>query len=292
MCTTFRLVLAFTILCCVLIATLQADTLGYASAANLSSDTSTFGVLDLTTGAYTQIATVDVFVGDLAMAPDGTIYALTFPFTGVGSGEFATIDPSNGVITNIAADTAGLDTLGFSGNGTLYGIGLSTTGPDGLYSVNPSGVTSFITDLSGPAADDAIQLRFIGNTAYTTDYASPSSLYTINLTTGVTTLVGGTGLTASNELGSVVGGELVDDAASGSGGQLYFINPATGVVTVGPATSDLFVFTAAPTSVPEPGSALMTAFGLMALSCLGRRTRDSSGSTKQSFRLKLASSRW
>jgi len=251
---------------------LTADALSYATAANLTSDTSTFGVLDLTTGSYSQIATGNVFIGDLAMAGNGIIYALTFPFTGTGTGEFATIDPTTGLITDIAPDTANLETIGFSGNGLLYGITYAPTGPQAIYSITPAtGATSFIAELSGPAADDAIQLRFIGNTAYTTDYVSPSSLYTVNLTTGATTLVGVTGLAASNALGAVLGGQLVDDAASGSGGQLYFINPATGAATAGPTTIDEFAFT--PESVPEPGSALLAACGLMILSFVGRRTR-------------------
>ena len=270
--TAFRLTVAFAMLCSLLPAMLTADALSYATAANLTSDTSTFGVLDLTTGSYSQIATGNVFIGDLAMAGNGIIYALTFPFTGTGTGEFATIDPTTGLITDIAPDTANLETIGFSGNGLLYGITYAPTGPQAIYSITPAtGATSFIAELSGPAADDAIQLRFIGNTAYTTDYVSPSSLYTVNLTTGATTLVGVTGLAASNALGAVLGGQLVDDAASGSGGQLYFINPATGAATAGPTTIDEFAFT--PESVPEPGSALLAACGLMTLSFVGRRTR-------------------
>ena len=99
-----------------------------------------------------------------------------------------------------------------------------------------------LAGLSAPLANTANQLRFIGNTAYTTSYTSPSGLYTINLATGAGALVGSTGLDSNNGLGEVVAGKLVDSNSGTAGSRLYFIDPATGVATPGPALNQGYVF--------------------------------------------------
>jgi hypothetical protein len=224
--------------------TISADVLAYASAENGTSLTSsTFGTLDLITGSYTQIATIYYFISDLAVAPDGTVYALAQPYSNLSAGELATINPTTGAVTSVGPLTVGLESMAFDGSGTLYGITYEASGPDQLYTVNPSsGATTFVTNLSGTNATDSNQLRFIGNTAYTTNYVTPSSLFTIDLTTGAGTLIGSTGLNPDNGLGAVVGGQFVDIASVGAGGQIFMIDPATGAATPGATTNDVFVF--------------------------------------------------
>src|SRR5580704_5363461 len=94
-------------------AVLTADTLAYASAQNGTAQNSTFGLLDLTTGSYSQIATINVFVNDLVLGPNGILYALTATFGRNGTLSFSTIDPETGAITNIASNSDDLNSMAF-----------------------------------------------------------------------------------------------------------------------------------------------------------------------------------
>ncbi len=250
----------------------HADTIAYVSAQNGTNPSSVFGTLDLNTGAVSQVATLNnIFVNDLAFAPNGTLYLLTAPFRGSGSAGFGSINPNTGVITDIAPNTVGLNSIGFNANGSLYGTTYTGSGPEALYSINPStGATSFIADLSGPLSTVANQLRFIGNIAYTTSYTTPSSLYTINLVTGAGTLIGNTGLNQNNGLGAVVNGELLDIAATNPGARIFGIDPATGAATPGAAVNQNYVFSV-PVQTPEPSSAAFVGAGLLALCFVLRR---------------------
>jgi len=252
-------------------ASLPADVLAYVSAENSSDTSSSFGVLDLTTGAFSPIATLNnIFVNDLALSSNGTLYMLDVPINGNGSAEFGTINPSTGAITDIAANTVSLNSMGFNSSGMLYGTTYTTSGPEALYSVNPAtGAASFIADLSGPISTAANQLRFIGNTAYTTSYTTPSGLYTIDLATGAGTLVGNTGLNQVNGLGGVLNGQLVDIAGTTSGAGVFDINPATGAATAGATTDRFYVFTFLET--PEPSTAALVGCALAGLLALRRR---------------------
>jgi hypothetical protein len=257
---------------------LRADTLAY-GAAQIDQTHSAFGVLDLNTGGFSQIAILPDSVYDLATSSNGTLYALYTPFTPNGStffstAEFATINPSTGAVTNIASDSAArLDTLAFGGDGTLYGLSLNKSGSESLYSINPTtGAMSSITALSGAIsswANGAMNIRFIGNTAYTTTATDTSGLYTFSLTNGVPTSIGDTGLDMPNSLGADVNGQLVDIAAVGAGYQVFWINPATGAATSGATVDNSYVFASEPT--PEPGSAILMGCGVVALCALRRR---------------------
>jgi hypothetical protein len=249
---------------------LNADVLAYASA-QTGSATSSFGVLDLTTGAFSQIATLNVFLNDLTLSPNGTLYVIDVPFTGSSNSEFGTINPATGAITNIAPNTVGLNSIDFSGNGTLFGTSFTNMGPEGLYSISPAtGATSFIANLSGPLSTTANQLRFIGNTAYTTSFTTPSGLYTIDLATGAGTLVGNTGLNQNNGLGAVVNGQLVDIAGTSPGARIFDINPTTGAATPGATVDRFYVFTLE-TAEPDTATLVGCALGCFLAALLMRK---------------------
>ena len=208
-------------------------------------------------------------MNDLAFSSNGTLYAIDAPFSGSSLAEFATINPATGAITNIAPNTVGLNSIGFSGNGMLFGTTYTGSSPEMLYSVNPTtGAASFIADLSGPISTVANQPRFIGGTAYTTNFVTPSGLYTINLATGSGTLVGNTGLNQNNGLGGVVNGQLLDIAATSTGAGIYDINPTTGAATAGPTVGHFYVFTLLET--PEPATATLVGCALGCLLALRR----------------------
>ncbi len=266
----------------------RADILAYASG-QTSNTTSSFGVLDLTTGSFSSIATLNnIFVNDLALGPNGTLYLIDGPFTtGSGVAEFATINPASGAITNIAPNTVDLNSIDFSDNGTLYGTTYTGTGPEALYSINSAtGAASFISDLTGPLATTASQLRFIGNTAYTTSFTPPSDLYTIDLATGAGTPVGNTGLNQQNGLGGAAGGELLDIAATNPGAEVVSIDPTTGAATAGPSVGRFYVFSLIAT--PEPGSATLVGGALAGLVAFRRRRKRFVSWRHMSLRLMVA----
>ncbi len=256
-------------------ARLSADTIAYAAAAATDSS-SVFGTLDLNTGAFSEISSLGgVFVEDLAMSTNGTVYALAGSFSGDSPAEFATINTSTGAITDIAALSDPLTSIAFSPNGTLYATTYSTT-QEALYTVDPTtGAASFVTNLQGPLATEADDIRFLGNTLYTTSYATPSALYSVNLQTGAGTLIGDSGLPEDNALGGVENGDLLASASNtgiiGAPGELALIDPVTGAATVGPTTNLQYLFTTAAT--PEPASLSLLVGGLVLMAGILTRRR-------------------
>lgn len=251
----------------------SADTIAYADSYIIGNTrTTAFGLLDLNTGVFTPTATLNVFMNDIAVGPNGIVYVLEITLgAGGNTQEFASINPATGVITNIAATPFALNSMAFSPSGALYSTSYNGGGVEGLYTVNPlTGAATLVANLSGSAATDANQIRFVDNTLYTTDFVTPSSLYTINLATGATTLIGNTGLPSDNGLGAALGGTLVGAAFGNAGAQLFYIDSSTGApvraettITGNPA-GGVFVF--ATSSVPEPATWLLgaSAFALLA----------------------------
>jgi hypothetical protein len=250
---------------------LWADTIAYA-VGDLSDTTSVFGTLDLNTGAFSQISTLNGFlVEDLALSSTGTLYVLAGPSS--GGNEFATINTSTGAITDIAAVSAAFTSLAFSPDGTLYASTYSPT-QEALYILNPAtGASSFVTDLQGPLATESSDIRFLGNTLYTTLFATPNGLYSVNLSNGDGTLIGTTGLPAYTALTGVVNGDLAATTTTSGDpfdpGELALINPATGEATVGASTNLLYNFV--PIATPEPGSLSLLAGGLVLVAALVSR---------------------
>jgi hypothetical protein len=256
-------------------ATLRADTLAYATAWS-SADASVFGILDINTGAFSPVATLDnTFVADLALSSSGTLYVLDAPLSGSGSlGVFATLNPANGVITDIAPNTAALTSIAFSPTGVLYGISYNPSGPAGLYTVNPgTGSTSLVANLSSTLGYPDV--RFLGNTAYVVGFTSPYGLYAVNLSNGDATLIGNTGepvTLAGVESGQLIGSVI--DAGPGASCQLFSVNPLTGAATPGPTTNRQYNFVDIPTSAtPEPNSTVVLSAGLALLLWLRTRQR-------------------
>lgn len=240
------------------------DTMAFATAFTFSACPPTcntsFGMLDLTTGVFQQITLLaNLIVTDLALAPNGTLYAITFTASSEGSFSnpaFVTIATNSGAINAIAPDTVGLELLSFSPNGTLYAASITTTSQNALYTVDPAnGQPTFVANIAPPLNNTLVNIRFLGNTLYATDYVTPSSLYTIDTTNGSVTRIGSTGLSLNNYLGGMLNGALLDIAAvdsSRTSGQIFSINPATGAATPVAATSAFYDFTLLSTSTSPP----------------------------------------
>jgi hypothetical protein len=215
-----------------------------------------FGVLDLTTGAVTDVGAtgglVDggfglfPFFAGLGVDPQGGLYTIDY--------QLFKLDPTTGEAANDAIggdfnnDPAG---MGSTSNGSIYEITLDepATGPwyFTLSSINPAnGSTTFIGDTG---------IQFPTSGFYTVPQMSTGSsnlyfpfnseLYRLNTSTGAATLVGNMGAQIDSmvfENGTLYGVES---------GRVDQINGSTGALTPGPATADQFVGLA-PASLPEP----------------------------------------
>jgi len=246
-----------------------------------SSTPGTVYTIDAATGAATPVVSLtgndDTSMVGLEFL-NGTLYATdvftpssyTFGTIDLGTGAFTPINDQGGSFNwwSLAADpTAGL----------FYAVDFDAG--NNLVSVTPGGVITGIgftgVDIGGLAFDSLNGILYgVGN----------GDLYTIDVATGLATLVGSTGAT----FGFRVGLAYDPDTATlflngGDNDSLYTVNTATGLATVvGPSSAagildidGLAVLPNATTESPEPRSLLLAALG-GALLLLKRRRQSSS----------------
>jgi hypothetical protein len=196
---------------------------------------------------------------------------------------FDTINPVTAAIiasTPSGANIGGEGGFTFRADGTAF-LTNSAGATGQLYSCN-----AFVTNgcvLVGGLGPSMDGIAFsLGGTLYglsqsPTGTAQPS-LYTIDTTTGATTLIGSTGLTGVN-----VGGLAVDPNTgvlyAGINGSLYTINTTTGAATlVGNTGFSLtsgiaFEGSASISAVPEPATLLLVGSGLASVGARRWRNR-------------------
>lgn len=232
--------------------------------------TTTFGSVDLNTGAITQIGATDGFVpsvGGLAWAGGG-LYA-----NDAFLNKVYLVDPATGSSTlkGTANVGTGNQSLLASSLNSLYILALPSMN---LYSFNPAnGTTALVGPTGLPAmAPDFSNLFFItmaglGDKLYV-DYLQadnsqnpvlPDGLYRINPTTGQSTLVGGlSGAECVTGLGAIgnslyAAGFNTGSCQDPSGAGFFRVDPTTAVATFlsTPSNDPIQALAGA---VPEPGS--------------------------------------
>ncbi len=150
------------------------------------------------------------------------------------------IDPATAIATEIGGmDGPALSELEY-GNGQIYAS--NTSARNQLICLDPAtGQETSIVTLTFPLGGDVLTaLEFVGPTLYggmaEDDEGGLSSLVTIDVATGVVTLIGATGI--ANPLGGLAmsaQGTMYAVTAGGAPGALYTIDLATGAATlVGP----------------------------------------------------------
>jgi hypothetical protein len=152
--------------------------------------------LNPTTGLATLVGSTgfNLQEGDMTIDPvSGAMYVAD------GAGDkLYTINKATGATTLVGSfgalgrDVSGLQFL----NGNLYGLALREPGPAELLQINPA--TAAVTNIGSTGVsfgviaamgrDPATNLVYVGGP--TTNFGSDNELYTINLATGATTLVG------------------------------------------------------------------------------------------------------
>ena len=204
----------------------------YATADNGSTDL--FGMLNLSTGQFTQVASSSTIIGGLTVGGNGTLYGVAL------NGALYTISPT-GVDTRYGTTTlsssSGAIGLAYAGSGFLAdGVADNTLN---LYSIPAGGNSSSVVGPLQTPADETPggslafgpggTLYFDENPVGNTD--SPAELFSVNPATGAKTAIG-------TELGTVIlslvstattlyGIDTVDTSKIG----IYTINTTTGVAT-------------------------------------------------------------
>lgn len=190
--------------------------------------------LDTTTANASLIGNsgVSIVEGDLAFSPGGVLYASTKPVSGNSS--LVTIDTSSGATTDIGSfgDNSDISGLAWRSDNALIGYTTGVnTGSAGLYEIDPltGAPISQIVDF-GTAYDALGALTSVDDTAYWVNVIGGLSyLYSIDLFTGTYTTIG--------KIGIAGGGDILN-------------------------MSGLTIYNA---SVPEPGTLLLLAAGLLGL---------------------------
>jgi hypothetical protein len=215
-----------------------------------------FGTLDLTTGSFSQIATLALPAGDLiygmGYGADGNLY-------GVDSEPDANLWEINrytGDVTLIGAIGQSAVDATSSANGTLYVLSQDLNAV--YYTMNPPSTTPTVVGPIGMSSGGLMAVSPDGSQLFTTTQ-STYDLVGINPTTGTTNDIGPTGFMIDNGL-------FVDGTLYGfdTAGAIVTINTATGAGTQ-VATYSLpggdQILASALVPVPEPSSLALGLIG-------------------------------
>jgi hypothetical protein len=219
---------------------------------------SRFGILDLNTGAFSPVgpAPASQYIG-IATIGNSVL-------AGYENGRIVRIDPSTGIPSTVVDTHLSLITLAGSPNGELYALDQALR----LYRLNPStGAPSLIGATNLPPIQSTSASALAASSAaifYTyEDGSHPSTLYSLNRSTGLATALGPTSTARQ-----ILGAGYINNTLYGftglndpKGRSIYTLNLMNGAATF-VANTPVVIWGAA--SIPEPGT-----LGLAALAVTG-----------------------
>jgi hypothetical protein len=239
-----------------------------------------FGTLDLTTGAFTQIGTLNLPAGDnlfgMGFGADGNLYGLD---SSTPNAELYRINITTAQVTAIGALGHSAIDATADASGKMYAISQDANGL--FYTLSPPSTTT--TDVgsigihsSGLAAVTADGSQLF--TSATDPVTGDADLYSVNQATGLATEIGDTGFFIINGLfvnGTLYGFDDVTDA-------IVTINTTTGAATQVatyslPGGDVIFASATTPgnigTVVPEPMSLTLLGLGVAGVAAYGWRRK-------------------
>lgn len=257
-----RLLLCFAALFLAFAAPAIADDYAYAALANKD-----FGILNLSTGAYTSLGSTAVQITGMAEL-NGVLYGAYYEGDTLYS-----INPANGTLT--AAGTTGggvlFDTFGATPDG-MYAIeyqGVGQNNESKFYSISTSSGTFGAASLVGTTGINGLYYTvYLSNGSSTLYYEADSDLYTIDSATGTATKLGSMG--GPSGIVQMENGTLY--LASDSDLRMYTLSTSDASSTLGAAIRGLpyandYIYALAPYPVPEGGASLL--YLLLAASTCG-----------------------
>jgi len=218
-----------------------------------------FGTIDLNTGVFTSLGTMNEFLSGLGVA-NGRLFGASF----IGDapvGTLYTVNPANGNLTAVGSSGISYEDIG-STPGGLYAVGSDLN----LYSINP---TTGAATLVGATHLSALSGYFGMSAGSSTLYVSSGpNLYSLSTSTGLATLVGNMGGPQMGALlqegGLLYGGEDTTVAVD-------TLNPSTGLPTTGPSVTGPFndFWGLAPEPIPSSAPDGTPTISLLAAVCIG-----------------------
>ena len=237
-----------------------------------------FGTLNLTTGAFTSIGTLNLPSGDqifgMGFGADGNLYGVD----NESDAQLFRINPTNATVTDLGAIGMSAIDATMDASGKMFVLSHDANAI--FYTLNPPSTATNVVGPTGISSEGLFAVNAAGTQLFTSVVTGGSTydLASVNLTTGVATDIGNTGFFPFN--GLFVGSTLYGFDAFG---KIITLNTTTGagtqVGTYSLPNGDLIGASAVlmSQSVPEPSGLVLGLVSVVLMGSLGliRRRRHS-----------------
>jgi hypothetical protein len=233
-----------------------------------------FGTIDLTTGVFTSIGTLNLPTNDaifgMGFGADGNLYGVDSQ----ADAHLWQINIKTAAVTDLGAIGQSNIGAGADASGKLYSLDQSPTSAS-FYTMNPPSLVTNVVGSTGFPGDGLVAPNAAGTQIFASALinggSSPDELYSINPTTGMATDIGSTGFLVFS--GLFVNGTLYGFSGTGD---IITINTSTGAGTQVASYSlpngdaiDASALLVTTQGVPEPSSLVLGLVGTVLAGSVG-----------------------